>query len=73
MQSVEIDPRLDPDQYPTPERIKELWEAWEKGPEALLQTLKQGAQEDKIQETLPCNQVKQGMEETLMFGFWSES
>lgn len=68
MERAEIDPRLDPDQYPTPERIKELWEAWEKGPEALLQALKQGAQEDKIQENLP-QQVKQDMEGPLMFGF----
>ena len=44
--NVTLDPRLDPDQYPTPERIKQLWEAWEKGPEALLKELKQGNHED---------------------------
>lgn len=65
---VAIDPRLDLDQYPTPERIKELWEACEKGPEALLHALKQASQEKKVQENL-AQQAKQDMEGLLMFGF----
>ena len=63
-----IDPGLDPDQYPTPERIKQLWDAWEKGPEALLQALKQDSQEDKFQENLT-QHAERDMEGPLMFGF----